>query len=622
VPAPQQTTIRHLFRGGWAPDLNDVAEVKVVEAGETFMVVEVPFLAEALNVEFTMDGGTRKIGGTERVNSTTLEAGTAILGGYDYWRHGVAGSPTQKRLVAVGTKVKKDDADGTFADIITGRTAGSIPHFSQFIDVAIIANNSSDVPWSYDQTTARRLQNDPTILFAGAGLDDASAGGAYTGDTNATFEVTIKSAAASPDTYDWTKNGAGGAVDVAMDAGVAQALSDGVTVTFAAEEAHTDTDLWTITTHLVPNFAFSEVHGNRLWAAGNAASPSTLYYSKAEDHEDFEDTGSGTINIDPGDGDRITAIRSTKKDLIVWKGPYKGSMHRITGTSGDTFARETIVRGVGAAGQNSTFSFGNDLGFVALDGSIRSVAATDEFGDFKERTSMSLGLNEWLNDHVNRARLGYIQAAPLPSKDGVFFVLPIDASVTNNMALWLDGRFGNPRWSTMPRIAAECAFQVVDASNSNKPTMFIGDTAGFVRRTDKATRNIDGMGAIQAITKTPFLAYGNPQKFKQLSRASMGLSPKGNYDATFGWQNDQDPLQIQEVSQAGGDVLGPSAINPFTLDVSPLGAESYLDVFLSLESGGEFRNIQYVFSNGDLNQDIELHNFSATIRPGADSSEN
>jgi len=622
MPSPAQTTIRHLFGGGWAPDKSDVAEVRVIESSETFMVVEVPFLSVALNVEFTLGGGTRKIGGTSKVNSTALESGAAIMGGYDYWKHGSSGSPTQKRLVAVGTKVKKDDADGSFADIITGWTAGAIPHFSQFVDVAIIANNATaDVPRSYDQTTVRRLQNDRTIsMTTGSGLDDATAGGDYTGDTDAVFTVEID-ATGTPDTFEWKKDGAGGASTVSID-GTAQTLSDGITVTFAATTGHTLGDVWTITTLLSPNFAFSEIHGNRVWAAGDVANPDTLYYTVAEDHEDWDGSGSGTIKIDPGDGDRITAIRSTRKDLIVWKGPYKGSIHRITGTSGSTFTRETIVRGVGAAGMNSTFTFGNDLGFVALDGSVRSVAATDEFGDFKEKTSISLDLNEWLNAHVNRSRLGYIQAAPLPSKNGVLFMFPVDASATNNMALWMDGRFGAPRWSTMPRIAAECVFQVIDAGSSNKPTIFVGGTDGFVRKTDRPTRNIDTTGTIQAETRTPFLSYGNPQKFKQISRASVGLLPKGNYDMTFGWRNDQDPMQTEDISQAGGDVLGPAVINPFTLDVSELSAGDYLDVFRSLESGGEFRNIQYIFSNGDLDQQLEVHNFSATIKPGADSSEN
>jgi hypothetical protein len=620
VPSPSSLTIRHLFEGGWAPDRAEVAEVRVIQSGEDFMVVGVPHLAQAHNVYFTLTGGTRKIGGTDRVNSSALESGASVMGGFDYWRLGTSGSPVQKRIVAVGTKVKKDDADGTFTDIVTGWTAGAVPHFSQFIDVVIMANdNNSDVPWTWDQTTARKMQNDPTIAVGTAVLDDASAGGAYTGDTNATFDVEIDGTG-TPDTFKWRKNAGAYTGTVPID-GTPQALSDGVTVTFDATTGHTLADDWTITTHLVPNFAFSEVHGNRLWVAGNDAAPSTLYYSVAEDHEDFESSGSGTINIDPGDGDRITAIRSTKKDLIVWKGPYKGSMHRISGTSGSTFTRETIIRGVGAGWQNSTFAFGNDLGFVALDGSIRSVSSTDQFGDFREG-ALSVDLNDWLDANLNKNRLRYIQAVAHPKKSGVLFMLPVSGGTSNKKALWMDHRLAKPRWSDQDRIAAECAFLVIDASNSNQPTIFIGDTDGFVRRTDRSSRNIDTSGAIQATTKTPYLSYGNPQKFKQIARGSVGLNPKGNYNMTWGWQNDDNPIQTQDVSQAGGDVLGPSSINPFTLDTSVLGADKYLDVFLALETGGEFRNIQYTFENGDLDQDLEVHNFSATIRPGADSSEN
>ena len=77
-----------------------------------------------------------------------------------------------------------------------------------------------------------------------------------------------------------------------------------------------------------PNFSMVEEHKNRLWAAGNVALPSRLYYSRFLNGADWTNQGSGSIDISPSDGDRIMAIRSHKDQLWIFKGPYKGSIQR------------------------------------------------------------------------------------------------------------------------------------------------------------------------------------------------------------------------------------------------------------------------------------------------------
>jgi hypothetical protein len=63
--------------------------------------------------------------------------------------------------------------------------------------------------------------------------------------TDTVFVVTID-AAADPDTFAWTKDGAGGASGVAILEG-GNELEDGVTVTFATTTGHTSADAWTFT---------------------------------------------------------------------------------------------------------------------------------------------------------------------------------------------------------------------------------------------------------------------------------------------------------------------------------------------------------------------------------------
>ena len=87
----------------------------------------------------------------------------------------------------------------------------------------------------------------PSVVFTGAGLDDASSGGTCTASTASLYEIVINSAVASPDTFKWRKDGGAWTENVSMT-GAAQALADGVTITFKATEGHTLADAWAIQT--------------------------------------------------------------------------------------------------------------------------------------------------------------------------------------------------------------------------------------------------------------------------------------------------------------------------------------------------------------------------------------
>lgn len=83
------------------------------------------------------------------------------------------------------------------------------------------------------------------VVFTGAGLNDATSGGTYSGTVNATYTVIID-ATGTPDTFKWKKNSGSFTTGVAIT-GSAQTLSDGVTITFAATTGHTLNDQWVIT---------------------------------------------------------------------------------------------------------------------------------------------------------------------------------------------------------------------------------------------------------------------------------------------------------------------------------------------------------------------------------------
>lgn len=523
--------VRHVFDGGWASDFGLSSEVAVDEFGR----LRIPFLIEANNVEYALDGGPRKIGGAAKVNSTAVESGEEVRGLVDYWKQGASGSPSQKRVIHAGTKILKEDLDGVFDDLFTGLEDDTVPSYEIFDDILIISSDSNtDVPKSWDQSTAQNLAGSP------------------------------------------------------------------------------------------PNFAFSKTHKNRLWAAGVVTNPSTLYYSVGFDPEDWTGSGSGTIQINPNDGDRITALASYKDELWVFKGPYKGSIHRITGsapTGADAFARRDFISGLGAVSHNLLFQYKDDIGFVWSNGSIHSLKAVAAFGDFEE-AALSRPIATWIRDHVNFNLLKRGWAVNSSNKERVLFTLPVDGATNNNAILMMDYRFDPPRWAYWDSFACSAIAEVIDQSDSNRTDVWGGFTDGFVRKLDRSNRSIDSTTGIAGQVITPYMHYGEPATFKHLSALSISLQPKGNYNLTFKWKRDSNTQQSYDVHQGGGDVLGTAPSDQFTLGTSVLGGVAALNRYAELHEGGEFRTIQYEIFNDGIDEDFEVGAFATRIAIGAESLEN
>src|SRR3990167_4074863 len=152
--ASKKLIVRMLFGGGWASDFGPNMNVNPDAAGDLI----VPFLTDAENVFYELDGGPHKIGGTTKLNSSAVASGAEIMGLFDFWRMGTGGTGTQQRVLHAGTVIMADAADGTFANIATGKTDNAVPCYTTFNDKLIISSDvAADTPLSYDGTTASAL---------------------------------------------------------------------------------------------------------------------------------------------------------------------------------------------------------------------------------------------------------------------------------------------------------------------------------------------------------------------------------------------------------------------------------------------------------------------------------
>ena len=350
-----------------------------------------------------------------------------------------------------------------------------------------------------------------------------------------------------------------------------------------------------------PNFAFAVEHKNHVFAAGVWANPSRLYYSQPLDPEDWTSAGSGSIDISPDDGDRITGLASHKNELWVFKGPYKGSIHRLTGSAEADWARTTFINGIGCAAHNTIFRYGDDLGFMGIDGDIHSLAATAAFGDFNQKF-LSAPIARYIHDSMSHTRLQYASAATHPSMGIVIITVSGAGQSQNDQCLMMDYRFNPVRWALWPTVNAA---SVAIMRNSGVPRPFFGGYDGYVRRGENPNRSFDGTALSYKVT-LPYLNFGAPDEAKTVSRLRVSQAPKGSYDLTLQWQGDNQASQSATVEQGGADILGPVDENEFTLDTSILGGGRYSSRFVSTASG-EFKELQLQIRQSTLNEDAEVH---------------
>ncbi len=532
----RRTPLRHIFDGGWSTDLSQ----RTLAGPDNVGLVRVPYLTRAENLVYEFDGGLRKAPGCTKVNTSALESGARINGFYDAWFQGSVGSPVQHRVIAIGEKIKADDADGVFADIITGLADGGQPSFCMLEDVLVIGITGGDPPQYYDGSTAGPLPGSP------------------------------------------------------------------------------------------PNFTICCTHANRVWAAGDVANPSALYYSPLLDPKNTTGEGWGRINVDPSDGDRITAIASYKGELIVFKGPYKGSIHRIAGTAptgSDGYRRTRWIERIGAASQNSLFFFNDDLGFVAFDATVRSLKATAAYGDFNE-IALSRTIQKFLR-RANFTRLSQVSVASGADVGFVLISLPIDGATTNNAVIGMDYRFADAsgqgmRWFYWPAYEdlCECIADGIDPADSNKRIYFAGGNDGFVRRLLQEVRSIDTSTPIAMRASTPFFDYGDPFSKKTLGEGYLQFSPRNNGDIAFLVRRDGQAPQQYDINQSAGDPLGMVDGPNFTLNSSTLSESNVIEKFFEADQAGEFRQVQYEIQNSALGEDVEVHGFGVSAEPGGWSTEN
>lgn len=379
-----------------------------------------------------------------------------------------------------------------------------------------------------------------------------------------------------------------------------------------------------------PNFSFCVEYANRLWAAGDAANPSTLYYSGLVDETDWNGaTNSGSLTISPDDGAKITGLASFRGNLIVFKGPYKGSIHVISGRTPATFARDEFFRGIGAVNHQGIFQYRDDLGFICQDGSVRTMKTVDRFGSYVQ-SNVAWHLMTAIRQRMNFSQIHRVSAAEDSKFGYVLLTVPLDGFNTPRNVIMMDYKlfdpnsdptspYGKMRFSDWSSAEAYCVAQVNDPDHAGIPGLMLGGNDGFLRRTQQVDRTIDGTGSINFYVETPHFTYGSPQELKTIRGIGVGVEPKGDFEVDIRVHTDNgNSNTYTDLTQGGGAFLGDWDTNEFVLDTSPLAGSAFSNRWLGAQLvATNFRNVAYGVNNDEISEDIALHSLTVVLEGGA-----
>lgn len=121
----------------------------------------------------------------------------------------------------------------------------------------------------FDQSRGSSSIKTNNIDFSGAGVDDITVGGVYTGDRDRCYEVAID-AEGTPDTFQWRPSCSFGSYTTGVSvAASATTLENGITVLWTGTDNHTNTDSWKFKVTAINPLQVRDASGGNMFAVQN-----------------------------------------------------------------------------------------------------------------------------------------------------------------------------------------------------------------------------------------------------------------------------------------------------------------------------------------------------------------
>ena len=362
-------------------------------------------------------------------------------------------------------------------------------------------------------------------------------------------------------------------------------------------------------------------HANRVWTWGANANPSRLTYGSSTDAEDYTGTDTGSIDLEPEDGDRIIGAVSFKQVLLVFKGPNKGSIHQISGTAptgADAFSRKVMVRGIPIQTHNSLIPVGDDI-LLMSDRAIHSLAATQEFGNFAG-ADITHFLKGFFRDSIATGTLNKVWGVDYADKSCLLWSMPGFGNTENTLTFGLSyARLAEEGWKPFVWTRAGTSMAIRINPTTKRRQVVFGTTDGFAAIQDTTDRNIYDSTAYSINMRTPEIllgpvdAAGKQRGDQEVTLEQFWLRSTGVGDHNINATITRDNMAVENYSfaqQPGRFLLSTSILN-----VDTLGSDKPRIVYSDPKVIGSARAVAIEFSQGGLNQDANMIEFGLDFNP-------
>lgn len=348
------------------------------------------------------------------------------------------------------------------------------------------------------------------------------------------------------------------------------------------------------------------IHENRLWAGGNGSDPHRLYYSLATNHEDFTTTGTGSISIYPGEGERIIAAASFKGLAVVFKYPRGIYLLDTSDPTPANWRASPMTRAVGTVSPLAIVAIDDDMIFLDGSGNFQLLSAVTEFGDMSNRNlSEQAQLNSFMRANVNFSQFRQVQSVYYSHKREAHFILPGLSSLTCNRRLVLDFNAQQPRFRFSDRDTNHAIWLRKGSDEIQRP--MIGESGGFVYYLDTDEKTKDGAAYMASLqTAHMDLSWVDPSlatKNKISQFLELVVEPTGNWNLTV------DVLWDDRVTDTVQFNMGTSGeqIGSFVIGTDQISGDALLNQRKKIVGTGH--RLSLVVRNAGVGEDFSVSKF-------------
>ena len=361
-------------------------------------------------------------------------------------------------------------------------------------------------------------------------------------------------------------------------------------------------------------------HEGRMWGGGNTSHPHRAYFSTSTDFEDFTAAGSGSINVFPGEGQRIVAGCSFRGLLVIWKFPR--GIYAID-TSDPTTTNWRVIRiasTIGGAGPRCFCVVEDDILFMDATGTFHLLSAVQEFGSLSSQAiSRRIYFDEWMRRNINMSRLGNVRAVYYSARREAHFALSgLGSSVNNRRVIWdFNSELPRARYNDFP--VTEELFMRLDIETMARPAA--GDNAGFVWLLDQTNRNSNNTAYTSAwqSAQLDLVERQLAHRRKNGKFLELVITPLGNWNMSVSIYWDGVLSETIDFNQGSSGAILAAAIgdaNAFILDTSTLSGGNIQNKRRRITGSG--KRIAIRGSLSDINEDFAISKFLLYYTAGSD----